>query len=116
VKAAIILTILSLFAVAGRAAETFFVSLAEAPKHGIRVEFVTPKVGIVQVTLHFTEAPPGVAVVIRDAKQEFIATLDTVINGKSCTVTLNEPYVARSYFLVPSRVKSGEPQMQLYLQ
>jgi hypothetical protein len=115
-KTIILLALLLSFAPAGRCAVTSHVALAEAPKHGIRVEFANPKVGIVQVTLHFTDAPADVAVVIRDARQEFIGTVDMGIRGKSCTVTLNEPYVARSYFLIPFHAKSSEPQMHLYLQ
>ncbi len=115
-KTTIILAFLFSFALTGRSAEALYLSPTDAPKHGLRVELVTPKPGIVQVTLHFTNAPTDVALVIRDAKNEFIATDNTVIHDKSCTVTLSEPYASRSYFLVPNSAKAGETQIHLSLR
>ena len=86
----------------------------EAAKRGIRVELVTPKPKIVQATLHFTNLPPDVSLVIRDAKDGFIAVASLAMSAKSCSATLSEDYVGRSYFLIST--KPGEPSLQIPLR
>ena len=92
-------------------AEDKYLTLEEAGKLGMKVELVTPKPRVYYATLHLTEVPQDVQIVIRDEKMNWIASANMAIRDNACSAWLAEEYVGKSYFLVTTKESGVERQL-----
>jgi hypothetical protein len=89
------------------AEDTKYLTKAEASKQGIKVELTEYRPKVFNVTIQYATVPKSAELVIRNEKDDWVATVPMAIADKSSSVSLLQEYVTRSYFYVHNTDNTG---------
>lgn len=89
------------------AEDTKYLTKAEASSQGIKIELTEYRPKVFNVTIQYATAPKTAELVIRNEKDDWIATVPMAVSDKSSSVSLLQEYVTRSYFYVHNDNNTG---------